>query len=472
MTITDDNSDPPLRSSVEIQGNVLAAFNKDHQTFLLVAFADAKRGQQWLRDIEGLVATTKEVEDFNEEFSARRSREGRDPENLHAVWTNVTLTLGGLSKVAKPETVAQIPSRFSALRDGAAKRAARIGDRGSSAPDKWVFGAENPPRIDAVVTVAADREQDIRVRLDEVRDLVKRHGLTSVFEQVARTLPGARKGHEHFGFKDGISQPGVRDFHREYPPDSGRRLDHPGEKLIEPGEFVLGYKAQTGPPGPIPDWMRDGSFQVLRRLNQDVPGWWSQTEQGLALDPPLSRDALAAKLMGRWLSGTPLAHAPTSDTGAPDDNTFNFAADPLGTRTPRFAHIRKANPRASAPPGGKESDKRRIMRRGIPFGRTFDPSGGPGHGTDAERGLMFQCFCADLERQFEFLQSHWVNNPGFPSAGDGTDPVIGRDSPNTLRRRGALDAHLALRQFVTTSGAVYAFAPSKTTLRRLAAAQL
>jgi Dyp-type peroxidase family len=466
-----DDSDPPLRNSVEIQGNVLAAFNKDHQMFLLVAFADAARGRQWLGDIEGLVATTKEVEDFNEEFSARRRRDGRDPEDLRAVWTNVTLTFGGLSKLAKPQTIAQIPSRFSALSDGPAERAARIGDRGSSAPDKWIFGAEHLPGIDAVVTVAADRQDEFQALVDQVRDLVKQHGATLVFEQEAATLPGARRGHEHFGFKDGISQPGVRDFHREDPARSGRRRCHPGEKLIAPGEFVLGYQSERGSTAPVPAWMRDGSFQVLRRLEQDVSGWWGQMEQALGLNPPLSRDALAAKLVGRWRSGTPLASAPTSDTGAPDDNTFDFAGDPLGKWTPRFAHIRKTNPRASEPPGEGETDKRRIMRRGIPFGPTFDPSC-PGHGPDEDRGLMFQCFCADLERQFEFLQSHWVNDPGFPSAGDGTDPVIGRDSSNTLRRPAAIDAHLTFRQFVTTSGAVYAFAPSMTTLRRLAAAQL
>jgi Dyp-type peroxidase family len=213
--------------------------------------------------------------------------------------------------------------------------------------------------------------------------------------------------------------------------------------------------------------MHDGSFQVLRRLNQDVPGWWCQMEQAQGLGPPLSRDALAAKLVGRWRSGAPLAHAHTFDTGAVV-NTFDFSDDPLGKLTPHFAHIRKVYPRASEPPGEDESERRRIMRRAIPFGPTFDPSLGQGHGPDEERGLMFQCFCADIERQFEFLQSNWVNHPGFPSAGDGTDPVVGRDSPNTLRRHGAPDAHLTFRQFVTTSGAVYAFVPSLTTLRRLA----
>jgi Dyp-type peroxidase family len=457
---------------MQIQGNVLAAFNKHHQTFLLLAFADAARGRQWLGDMQPLVATTKAVEDFNEEYSACRRRPGCDADGLRAVWTNVTLTFRGLSRLAKPATIDQIPPWFGALREGPARRSPKVGDRGASAPGNWLFGAEHLPGVDAVVTVAADSPEDLHARLDVVRAQLDRHGLTIVFEQSASTLPGAHRGREHFGFKDGISQPGVRDFHREDPSNPGRRLGHPGEKLIAPGEFVLGYRTQTGSPVPLPDWMHDGSFQVLRRLNQDVPGWRSQMEQGPALDPPLSRRALAAKVMGRWPSGTPLARASTSDTGAPDNNTFNYADDPDGERTPHFAHIRKTYPRASTPPGEQESERRRIMRRGIPFGPTFDPSLGPAHGPGADRGLMFQCFCADLQRQFEFLQSHWVNHPDFPHDRDGRDPVIGRESSNTLRRAGVPNAKLDFRQFVTTSGAVYAFAPSLTTLRRLADAQL
>ena len=313
---------------------------------------------------------------------------------------------------------------------------------------------------------------DYQVRLELIRVLIARNGAVIVFEQEAKTLPGERAGHEHFGFKDGISQPGVRDFHREDPRNPGRRLGHPGEELIAPGEFILGYDTQVGKLARVPDWMLDGSFQVVRRLKQDVPGWWSQMRQADELDPPLPEEALAAKLVGRWRSGTPLARAPKHDTGVADDNTFDFADDPDGESTPRFAHIRKVYPRASEPPGEEEGERRRIMRRGIPFGPHFDPPHGHGHAADAERGLMFQCFCASLEDQFEFLQRQWVNNSAFPNMDDGPDPVIGRDGTNTLQRTSHRVARLSFRQFVSTSGAIYAFAPSIPTLRRLAAGNL
>ncbi len=56
---------------------------------------------------------------------------------------------------------------------------------------------------------------------------------------------------------------------------------------------------------------------------------------------------------------------------------------------------------------------------------------------------------------------------------DGPDPVIGEDpAPIRLARTERDDVELDFRRFVDTTGAVYAFAPSLTTLRRLAAGDL
>ena len=60
----------------------------------------------------------------------------------------------------------------------------------------------------------------------------------------------------------------------------------------------------------------------------------------------------------------------------------------------------------------------------------------------------------------------------FVHADDGTDPLIGRDGSNTLRRPDARAVSLDFRQFVATSGAVYALAPSISTLRGIAAGAL
>jgi hypothetical protein len=90
-------------------------------------------------------------------------------------------------------------------------------------------------------------------------------------------------------------------------------------------------------------------LQVLRRLAQDVPGWWAQMEQAQGKNIHGGQDRLAAKVVGRWCSGSPLALAPDYDdpsTRVPKRiNKFGFGDDPEGENTPIFAHIRKTYPR-------------------------------------------------------------------------------------------------------------------------------
>jgi len=492
----------PLRDGPdadEIQGNILAGFNKDHQSFLFLRFADQSSGRAWLSALGPRIATTKQVSTFNEQFSrARRARGGDDPEDLKAVWTNVSLTREGL-RVLSSDLVLQ-PGVFDAFEQGPVARAGQLGDQGPERdPSHWVVGRADQ-EIHAILTVAADARADLRGEVDSMRQRAAENGVTIVFEQRGDTLPGARAGHEHFGFKDGISQPGVRGFHAVQANAEGEdeRESHPGTEMIAPGEFVLGHPREqegegrpehTGTaPLPHPEWMANGSFHVFRRLRQDVPGWWAQVnaQQGevAAADPSdgMTPDQLAAKLVGRWRSGTPLAHAADRDNRSAQcpeqDNNFDYEGDDAGHTTPRFAHIRKMYPRDAR----FGDDRRRILRRGIPFGRPFDPARGRGHGVDGQRGLLFNVYMASIEDQFEFLQAAWANNSSFPSVvfednrTDGPDPVIG-DAPDPveLRRGGTPNEtvnHLDFRRFVHTTGAVYAFAPSIATIQRLGAGEL
>src|SRR5262249_38808311 len=147
------------------------------------------------------------------------------------------------------------------------------------------------------------------------------------------------------------------------------------------------------------------------------------------------------------------------------DNHFEYGGDPLGAVCPHAAHIRKAYPRDSATPGGGESDTQthRLLRRGIPFGTSFRPSLGatrhgaqPGLEDPGARGRPSLASQASLDRQFEFVQRLWVNNPDFPgnsspptapdpttglwtsdldsSDPDGQDPVIAQNTPDGLMK--------------------------------------
>ncbi len=114
-----------------------------------------------------------------------------------------------------------------------------------------------------------------------------------LYEETGHKLD--RIGKEHFGFQDGISQPGVRG--RLSPdPDSfltPRVIDPshtpqawlyglPGQDLVWPGEFILGYPGSAADPLipgavklPGPQWSRNGSYLAFRRLRQDVAAFWS-----------------------------------------------------------------------------------------------------------------------------------------------------------------------------------------------------
>ena len=212
--------------------------------------------------------------------------------------------------------------------------------------------------------------------------------------------------------------------------------------------------------------MQSGSFQVVRRLNQDVAGFQDGIASALPGDGSMSADLLGAKVVGRWKSGTPVDLSPDQDHNLTDDvhiNNFNFAGDDQGLRSPRFAHIRKVYPRNHDAFGNRA---KRVIRRGIPFGPPFDQGG------SAERGLFFVAYMASIEDKFEFLMNAWVNFQFFPfDVPQGPDAVIGSEfevAPCTIQRQGKPALQPTFKRFVNTTGSLYAFVPSLTALTQLA----
>jgi Dyp-type peroxidase family len=461
-----------LVSNADIQGNVLAAFNKDYELFLFLQIPDQAHGQAFLNELLPLVSTNCDVAAFNQAFSSARAAAHEDPDDLSATWLSVSVTSHGLgvlnpmatTVLAQPNWDATV-ARFNA----GASTSSDVAAQGPEAPPEWLFGRPDQ-QIDLLVTLAADSADDLLGITQEVRQISATHGVTLVFEQDGRSLPGVRHGHEHFGFKDGISQPGVIGFDPPDPNTPNQVEGKPGMLLIEPGEFVLGYPGHDNPGRPVPLWMFDGSFVVVRRLAQDVAGWWAQAE-GLADTLSVSAEAVGAKLVGRWRSGVPVAVDPNADprsgSDLSSDNNFDYSNDLTGASTPLCAHIRKVNPRAGTVPGQDAVGQHRILRRGIAFGAPFDPAAGKDHGPDAARGLVFACYQASIGEQFEFLQTNWADPVGFPTPAAGPDPVIGPVGQGTLSA-GAAPQVVSLSRFVKLEGALYAFTPSIATLGLLA----
>ncbi|WP_051794431.1 Dyp-type peroxidase [Streptomyces sp. NRRL S-87] len=482
----------PLRTDTTTQGDILAGFRKDQACLFLIRFGAVDAARGWLRALLPELSSTEQVAQFNTRFSrARRLRSGADPTTMSALWTGLSLTHAGLGHLAQADPFPAVPpgGTAEAFRDGPGARAERLGDTGTSAPGSWLFGAA-ADAVHAVLTLASDKPDVLAQVAARHRDALQGAGAEVVFRQDAATLPGALRGHEHFGFLDAISQPGVRGFH---PADAtGTGVEgKPGTRLLPAGEFIVGQERVGQRPAGLPAWATGGSFQVVRRLAQDVPGWWSQARELLKQlqksgAAPADADTrwLAARFVGRWPSGAPVATCPMAEKPVPPGtdagNDFDFHDDPEGRTTPLFAHIRKTSPRGGfvttpgrPPLAASALDTRRIIRRGIPYG--------PAHREDSSpvpRGLVFVSYQADLVEQFEFIARQWSNNEDFPPGRHpqpGADTVIGTSSPvafESASPSGGRATTLDFQRFVRTEGALYAFTPSIPTLRALAGGSL
>jgi deferrochelatase/peroxidase EfeB len=134
---------------------------------------------------------------------------------------------------------------------------------------------------------------------------------------------------------------------------------------------------------------------------------------------PEDQELLAAKMMGRWRSGAPLALCPFHDDpelGADPQRNNDFlyeADDPAGFKTPGGSHIRRTNPRDASIAGVARIH--RMIRRGTAYG-PIAPGRCSG-GRRRDRGMMFAFVGAHPGRQFEFVQSQWINDGVFFGAG-------------------------------------------------------
>jgi Dyp-type peroxidase family len=469
MTIVPDLQ--RLTTSTEIQGNILAPFRCTYQTFVFLSFGNRRAAaRRWLSVTVGRVSSTADVR-----------------QNAQRTFLNLGLTATGLATL-HPEVAADLV-RFEAFwsgplgirvdeSGGLTTTASLLGDVDASDPENWQVGGLREP-VDALLTIAADDPETLDDRVRREVETAETATLIVLSRQDGYTRRDDGRSVEHFGFADGISQPGIRDF-SDAITNNGRLEDarRPGSPVIAAGEFVLGWPGERRPPARAPwpapaPWMRNGSFQVFRRLCQNVAGW-RENLQKFGSDPEKN----AAAAIGRRTDGTPLV--PDRTEGEP--NNFTYLEDKDGEHTPFYAHIRKMNPRDDRV---FRDRSHKILRRGVSFGEPIDE-----HNADDERGLLFNAYMASIENQFEFLQRRWANDPEFPGgtlalfrggAGEaslvaGLDPVIGDDA--TVARQRLEDKIVkqipepAFGGFVTTTGAVYAFAPSRSALALLAGDRL
>jgi Dyp-type peroxidase family len=413
-----------------------------------LSFRSPHGGRAWLSAILDRVS------------SVSQARASADSEQR---WVTVAFTWNGLRALGVDESsLGTFPEEF---RQGMVARAEMLGDTGGNHPRHWVGGLANPRLHAIAILFAREAAERGRCQAEHAQLVARCDGVEALSTLDLEATPPFDYAHDHFGYRDRLSQPVIEGSGEVATPGSGAPL--------KPGEFILGYPDEEGliPSLPQPEVLaRNGSYMAYRRLQEHVGRFRDfLREHGGA--SPQGQELVAAKLMGRWRSGAPLVLAPDGDDpqlGADSqrNNDFNYRrADPVGYAVPLGSHIRRMNPRDTA----ANMNRHRLIRRGATYGQAL-PEGAPEDG--AERGIAAFIICASLIRQFEFAQNVWINDRNFHELENERDPFCGSQDGTLefkIPKRPIRQKIAGLPAFTTVRGGAYFFLPGLRALRYLAA---
>jgi len=522
MSQHDDNLEPILDVN-DIQGNILAGFNKDHQTLLGFTIDDIDKSREYMQIITKEISTLYEVFSFNKAYKSRKQRLGKEPFGMISTWVNIAFSYGGMKKMVK--NIAEIEYYLDQpFKNGLTFSSQGLGDPVGEQSEgnlhNWIIGS--PRSIpDILLIIASDMLDVLKAKSNDLIETAKENGITNFYHETGHDLSyfnEEKRGQEHFGFKDGVSQPGVRGKFSNNPTDylTSRpsiqpsdsnlpELSYTGRPLIAPGEFVIGYPTQNlnnsraaDPADPsIPKILLNGSYLVYRRLKQDVPAFEKFVDIGyhqlssIQEFSEMTPEKFKSLIVGRWPSGAPLSLSPERDNpqlgkDSYKNNAFAYSDDLNGFKTPVISHIRKVNPRDQATDQGGPSRtlKKRILRRGIPYGVPFEKS--KPDSMNCDRGLLFLSYQASIENQFEFLSKNWMNRSDKPTNApspnnydSGYDMLIGQNGSGGRKRFGTFQINrnsnviegqvktdgLSILDWVIPTGGGYFFSPSIKSLK-------
>ncbi len=431
----------------DIQHFLLARPQAMAARYGFLTFREAAQGRAYLAGVIDRVGTGESVASAAE---------------LDSRWLSVAFTWNGLRALGVDEaSLATFPEEF---RQGMAARAQILGDTGANHPDNWVGGLASPELHAIVILFARDVAERERTVRGHQQYASRFPGVEALSYLDLEATPPYEYAHDHFGYRDRLSQVVVEGTGEVPTPGSGPPL--------KPGEFFLGYPDENTPTPPLPQpeiLSRNGSYLAYRQLQEHVGAFRDFLRQNGKT--PEEQELVAAKLMGRWRSGAPLVLAPEKDdpvlaANFQRNNDFNYKSmDPYGYAIPLGAHIRRMNPRDTA----ANMNRRRMIRRGGTYGPPL-AEGAPEDGV--ERGVAAFVGCASLVRQFEFAQNVWINDPNFHELGNERDPIIGAQDGTfdmTIPKRPIRRKITGLPAFTTVRGGAYFFLPGIRALRWLAA---
>jgi Dyp-type peroxidase family len=448
----------------DIQGFALKGYNFPRARYLLLELLQPEAARDFVKSLLPDI-TTGERWDIN-----------RKPVST----VNLAFTHKGLVQLELPlPSLLSFPLEFQ---QGMKARGDILYDTGKNAPEHW-DPAWQDDRVHAWLAVNARTAEALEACCAMLAQRMTETGGARVVQAqdaCAIYLDDKPSTQEHFGYTDGFGNPDFKGAERECVPGQGKLTADGKWEALATGEFLLGYADEAGelPVAPIPHLLgRNGTFMVYRKLHQKVATFRNYMDRMGALYAG-GKEKLAAKFVGRWRDGTPLELSPDKPNplivADKNRNTdFTYGADPAGVRCPMGAHIRRAHPRDAFGFNGGLVNRRRIMRRGLPYG-DYVPEGQPVRDDD-DRGIIFMALNASIFRQFEFVQQQWMEYGNDAHLGNDKDPLVGNhDGAGKFMVQGSADAANppflcgGLPAFVELRGGDYFFIPSLTALAMIA----
>jgi Dyp-type peroxidase family len=450
-------------NATDIQGFVLRGYNLPFARFLFLRFEDATQARKLVGSLLG-------------EITTGQLWDGGKP----ASTVNIAFTHPGLVQLGLPTaTLLTFPVEFQ---QGMKMRAGILGDCGVNSPERWdEVWRDNC--VHAWIGVCGLSAEALDSRCARLFSLIEASSGATVLDTqdaASRILNGKPTTGEHFGFTDGFGNPDYLGVDRTTQPGQGKLLADGTWAPLATGELLLGYADEAGelPVAPVPHLLAsNGTFMVYRKLHQNLATFRAYLEKQGSVYAG-GKEKLAAKFIGRWRDGTPVELSPDHpDPGIVQDpnrsTNFTYSADPDGTRCPLGSHMRRVHPRDAFGFNGRLIDRRRITRRGLPYGRFA--AEGEAVTDSEERGVIFMVLNASLSRQFEFVQQQWIQY--------GNDAHLGNDKDILLGQHGGHGRFVVqgdssptnppfvcsnLPDFVELRGGDYFFLPSITALGMIA----
>jgi Dyp-type peroxidase family len=450
-------------NETDIQGFVLRGYNLPFARYLFLHFEDARRARSLIARLLGEITT------------GQRWDKGKPQSTV-----NIAFTFRGLEHLGLPDaTLRSFPVEFQ---QGMKPRAQILGDTGANSPEHW-DDLWREDRVHAWLGVNGLTMEALDARCLAILSIIEETGGAGALasqDAAAQIVDGKPTTKEHFGFTDGFGNPDYLGVERSSQPGQGKLLSGGIWTPLATGELLLGYADEAGelPVAPVPHLLAsNGTFMVYRKLHQNLATFRAFLDKQGSLYAG-GKEKLAAKFIGRWRDGTPIELSPDNPNPAiakdPNRNTdFTYGADAEGARCPIGAHLRRVHPRDAFGFNGQLINRRRITRRGLPYGR-FVPDGEPV--TDKEeRGVIFMVLNANLSRQFEFVQQQWVQYGNDSHLGNDKDVLMGNHGGHGkfVVQGDASPANPPficsnLPDFVELRGGDYFFLPSITALGMIA----